>query len=78
MYAMKRTTIFVDEKLLERSQRHARQRGVSFATVVRDALTQYLASGDAPPIPSFAGRFRSDATDTSERVDELLWRDPHG
>jgi hypothetical protein len=78
MYAMKRTSLFLDEKLLERARRAARRQGVSLATVVREALAAYLVEprgiGGVPPI---AGRFASGASDTSERVDELLWRDPH-
>ena len=75
---MKRTSLFLDEKLLERARRAARRQGVSLATVVREALAAYLVeprtTGGVPPI---AGRFASGVSDTSERVDELLWRDPH-
>lgn len=75
---MKRTTMFIDEALLRRLQRLAQRQGVSYATLVREALTQYL---DSPRVsgelPSIAGRFSSGNTDTSVRVDELLWRDPH-
>jgi len=75
---MKRTTMFIDEALLRRLQRLAQRQGVSYATLVREALTQYL---DSPRVsgelPSIAGRFSSGDTDTSVRVDELLWRDPH-
>lgn len=79
MYVMRRTTIFIDEQLLQRARRRAGQQGVSFATVVREALSQYLAAPrrDAAAVPSFAGQFASGEPDTSERVDELLWRDPH-
>lgn len=79
MYVMKRTTVFLDETLLARAQRYARREGVSFATVVREALSEFLAQPrGASPVPSVAGRFRSGGEDTSERADELLWRDPHG
>ena len=75
---MKRTTMFIDEALLRRLQRLAQRQGVSYATLVREALTQYL---DSPRVsgelPSIAGRFSSGDTDTSARVDELLWSDPH-
>jgi hypothetical protein len=75
---MKRTTVFLDDGLLARARRHARREGVSFATVVREALAAYLATprGDAS-LPSIAGRFSSGSDDTAERADELLWRDPH-
>lgn len=75
---MRRTSLFLDEHLIMRLQRLARSRGVSFATLVREALTQYLA-GPTParPLPSIAGRFTSGHTDTAERADELLWTEPH-
>jgi hypothetical protein len=78
MYVMKRTTIFLDEQTLQRLQRTAQRQGVSAAMLVREAVTRYLdapAAGD--PLPSIAGQFTSNHRDTAERVDELLWRDPH-
>lgn len=78
IYVMKRTTIFLDEQLLSRAQRLAQRRGVSFATVVREALSQYVVQPQTPSaLPSVAGAFDSGTSDTSERVDELLWHDPH-
>ena len=78
IYVMKRTTIFLDDGLLARARRLARRQGVSFATVVREALAAYLASpGADTSLPSIAGRFASGTDDTAERADELLWRDPH-
>jgi hypothetical protein len=75
---MRRTSLFLDEQLIKRMQKLARTRGVSFATVVREALAQYLSGAGAPAaLPSIAGRFASGHADTAERVDELLWRDPH-
>lgn len=75
---MRRTSLFLDEQLTKRLQKLARTRGVSFATVVREALAQYLVGpGLDDALPSIAGRFSSGVSDTSERVDELLWRDPH-
>lgn len=76
---MQRTTIFLDRELLVRAQRHARREGSSVAQVVREALALYLSQGKAasPRLPSIAGQFASGCTDTSERVDALLWRDPH-
>ena len=75
---MKRTTVFLDDKLQQRLQKLAGRRGASFAQLVREALAQYVArpAGSAS-LPSVAGKFASGATDTSERVDELLWKDPH-
>jgi predicted DNA-binding protein len=75
---MRRTSLFLDDQLIKRMQKLARSRGVSFATVVREALAQYAADAEpASAVPSIAGRFSSGTADTSEQVDELLWRDPH-
>ena len=79
---MKRTTVFLDEPMLERARRLAEREGKSFAQVVREALASYLADGGKVPeagrrLPSITGMFSSGHTDTSERVDELLWEDPH-
>ena len=75
---MKRTTVFLDEQLLAAAQRVAERTGVSFATLVREALSAYL-SGAATNrgLPTIAGQFASGASNTSERVDDLLWPDPH-
>ena len=78
IYDMKRTTVFLDEQTLLRLRRAAQRKGVSSATLVREAVSRYL---DAPPakrgLPSVAGQFASTHRDTAERTDELLWRDPH-
>lgn len=80
---MKRTTIFLDPALTRRAQQAARRDGKSFAQLVREALASYLAQGARPGsgaggrLPSIAGRFESQFTDTAERADELLWREPH-
>ncbi len=75
---MKRTSLFLDAKTLRDAQRLAKSRGVSMATLVREAMAAYLAGPPAgDPLPSIAGSFSSGTSDTSERVDELLWRDPH-
>ena len=77
---MKRTSLFLDDKIVAQLQRLARRRGVSFAMVVREALAVYVVEptvGDGPSLPSVTGRFASGETDTSTRVDQLLWRDPH-
>ncbi len=77
---MKRTTIFIDEALMARLHRFARREGVSSAAVVREAVAAYLASQESETrgLPELAGRFESGCRDTAERVDELLWTDPHG
>jgi hypothetical protein len=81
---MKRTTIFLDEKLERQLKRKARAEGKSFAQCVREAVSAYVAEPKGPrPLPSWVGMFRSGHTDTSERVDEILaemWakKGPHG
>jgi hypothetical protein len=74
---MKRTTIFLDPKVERELKRMATRRGVTFAAVVREAMAAYLVTPAAGKVPSIAGRFSSGRTDTSERADELLWKDPH-
>jgi predicted transcriptional regulator len=79
MYAMRRTTIFIEDALLKRIRQMARREGKSFAAVVRESLVAY-ASGQqrqGAGLPRLAGRFSSGRADTAERVDELLWTDPH-
>jgi hypothetical protein len=77
---VKRTTVFLEESLLRRARQFARREGRSLAQVVREALAHYVgtAPGHRRALPSVTGMFDSGHTDTSERVDELLWRDPHG
>jgi hypothetical protein len=77
MYAVKRTSLFLEESLLRRARELARREGRSLAHVVREALAQYLANGPVRKLPSIAGKYRSGYTDTSERAEELLWQDPH-
>lgn len=77
MYAMRRTTIFLDEQLLRRARQFARREGKSFAAVVRESLAAYVSGGRGTPLPSLTGRFASGRPDTSKRVDELLWPEPH-
>lgn len=75
---MKRTTIFLPEQTLQQLQRAAQRKNVSAATLVREAIASYLsAPGVGRALPSIAGKFASGNSDTSERVDELLKRDPH-
>lgn len=75
---MKRTSLFLDTKILNSLKRAAQRQQVSVASLVREALGRYLAEPSAGAgLPSVAGRFSSGMTDTAERVDELLWQDPH-
>jgi len=75
---MRRTSLFLDDKLLAALKRTARRDGVSVAFLIREAVARYLASPAAPlGLPSVTGRFSSGREDTAERADEFLWRDPH-
>lgn len=80
IYVMKRTTVFLEDSLIRRAMQKARAEGRSFAALVREAVAMYVDVRPAGrrPLPSFTGKYDSGHTDTSERVDELLWTDPHG
>jgi Ribbon-helix-helix protein, copG family len=73
-----RTTVAIDDHLLARAKRRARERGVSLGTVIEDALRRDLnrsvRTDDRPPIPVFAGTGVRPGVDlTSNRaVRELL------
>lgn len=78
MYAMQRTSLFLDADILRDLKRAAERRQVSVASLVREAVSRYLAEpAAAPRLPSVAGRFSSGKSNTSERAEKLLWRDPH-
>ena len=71
---MKRTTIFLDEKLERQLKRKARAEGKSFAQCVREAVVAYVAKPEGPrPLPSWVGMFKGGPPDNlSERVDEVI------
>ncbi len=78
IYDMKRTSLFLDEGVLEALESEAGRRGVSVASLVREALAAYVANpGGRMSLPSITGQFASGHSDTSSRVDELLWKHPH-
>jgi hypothetical protein len=78
MYAMKRTSLFLDVRTLRALKAAAERRNVSVASLVREAVVQYLsAPRESNTLPSVAGRFSSRKKDTSARTDDFLWRDPH-
>ena len=79
MSATTKTTIYLDASDYRRLQVLAHAEGRPAAELVREAVAAYVA-GPAKgkrPLPSFTGMYDSGHTDTSERVDELLWTDPH-
>src|SRR4029453_15177280 len=75
---MKRRTIFVSESLERDLQLYARREQKAVASVVREALAEYLAARrPTAALPSFTGIGRSGRRDIASRHEELLWRDPH-
>lgn len=75
---MKRTSLFLDERLLRSLGRAAKQRQVSVASLIREAVANYLAGPvSGGRLPSVAGRFSSGRRDVAERNEELLWNEPH-
>jgi hypothetical protein len=75
---MKRTSLFLDAKILRDLKRAAHREQVSVASIVREAITRYLAEPKSiVRLPSVTGRFSSGTVDTAERTDELLWPNPH-
>ncbi|MGH2915640.1 MAG: CopG family transcriptional regulator [Solirubrobacteraceae bacterium] len=76
-YGMHRTTLMLPDELRNRLRRIAADRGVSMATVVREALED--AVDRARPIPRSLGVGASGSTDTarrtsSERPEPTSWR----
>jgi hypothetical protein len=75
---MKRTTIFVPESLERDLQLYAQREQQTVASVVREALAEYLATRlPTASLPSFTGIGHSGRKDTASRHQHLLWRDPH-
>lgn len=70
---MRRTTIFVDDQVLDTLQAIARQRRVSLAEVTREALGDYITrqKGKRKPL-TFVGIWRSGRRDVAERFEDLL------
>lgn len=56
---MMRTTVAIDDEILDAARRRARSRGMTLGQVVEAALRRELAAGrdkgDAPPVPVFTG-----------------------
>jgi hypothetical protein len=79
MYAMRRTTVFLEDELLKLARRFAARQGKSFAQLVRESLVAYMRQEETMKkrLPHLTGQFVSGEPDVSERVDQLLWKDPH-
>jgi hypothetical protein len=70
---MQRLMIQAEPELVERAKRRARERGVSVAQVVREALEKELRTTDDEPIPpplNCIGAFSSGRGDLSRRASE--------
>ena len=65
---MRRFIVQAEDDLIRRVKKRAKQRGVSVAQVVREALEVALGGG-AHPVPSFIGKYSSGrANNDSERA----------
>ena len=75
---MKRTTIFLDEAAERELDFLAQRRGEPKATLVREAIGEYLVRRrDAPGTAlAFVGIGRSGRSDIADRHEELLFREP--
>jgi hypothetical protein len=72
---MKRVMIQADRALLERARRAARERGVTFPQLVREALERELASRFEPPRRlSCAGVVSSDGRARERAYEPDAWR----
>jgi hypothetical protein len=77
---MKRTTIFIPETLERDLQLYARREGKAVASVVREAVEQYLTNAQATGVlPSFAGVGASGHRDIADRHEAILFDElqPH-
>jgi N-acetylmuramic acid 6-phosphate (MurNAc-6-P) etherase len=72
---MKRTTIFIDEALERDLQALARRQGAAVASLVREAIAEYVIRHQDAGSPrlSFVGAGASGRSDVAERHEELLW-----
>lgn len=78
---MKRTTVFVPEQVERDLHDYARQDNRPTASLVREALEEYVARRRTPrPLPSFAGQFASGYSATAGNTDAVLFKSlsPHG
>jgi hypothetical protein len=73
---MQRLMIQAEPELVERAKRRARERGVSVAQVVREAMEHELGGTEAEPIPPplmCIGAFRSGRSDLSRLASEDIF-----
>jgi len=70
---MEKTTVYLDEVDYRRLKRVAARRRVAPASLLREAVAEYVARHDAPTRRARClGAFRSGRGDLSERAEELL------
>jgi len=71
---MKRTTIFLDEAVEQDLRGIASRRAVPVASVVREALLEYVTSrkGEIARLPGFVAIGRSGRHDVAARHEEIL------
>ena len=70
MYGMKKTTIYLPDELKQQVESTARDKKMSEADVIREAVSAYADNPAKPRVP-LTGRGLGDPT-IAERVDELL------
>ena len=73
---MQRLMIQAEPELVERAKRRARERGVSVAQVVREALEHELGAAEEEPTPPplrCIGAFRSGRSDLSRLASEDIF-----
>jgi hypothetical protein len=72
---MQRLMIQADPGLVERAKQRARERGVSVAQIVREAMEHELASPEeqVPPPLTCIGVFKSGRSDLSELASEDIF-----
>jgi predicted DNA-binding protein len=79
---MKRTTVFLEERVERDLRLVATRKGVPAASLVREALERFLEKETQIATRSlrFVASGRSGSRSTADRHEEILWRDlePHG
>ena len=74
---MKRTTIFANEEILENIKQIAREKEISLAEAIRQALEHFITQEHkSGKQPSFLGIGSSGRKDIAERHETLLWKTP--
>ena len=68
---MKRTTVMLPDETAARLTREARRRGVSVATLVREAVERHVPEVGRGPLSFFAVG-EGGPPDAAERVDEIV------